>query len=294
MALLGHERYCDELVAQAGMLAGLLSGADLAVPVPTCPDWRLGDLVGHVGGNLRVIEAAVRTGQPVDDVSAPTGEAADVTGGTDRFTGEAGGFTAGGAISGAPGATGEAVTRSAHEAAAWLAESAAQCASVLRATGPDEQAYVWGFTARTDYLARRATHDLVVHRADTAITVGADFSVAPEVAVDAIDELLEMLGDPGVIGANPRMAELRGGPDSSIHLHGTDDSPDLFPEWLIELYSKGFSWRRSHTTASVTLRGPLSYLLLVCYRRMPPTDSRVEVLGDSALLDFWLDRASLT
>ncbi|MFB9964062.1 maleylpyruvate isomerase family mycothiol-dependent enzyme [Sinosporangium siamense] len=252
MALLGHERYCDEVVAQVGMLTDLLVGADMAVKVPTCPEWTLDDLVRHVGTNLRVIETAVRTETPVVDHHEP-----------------------------GPG-----------RPATWLADTAAEFADTLRKAGPDAVARVWGLAARTDYLARRATHDLVVHRADVAITVGADYAVSPEVAVDAIDELLEMIGDPGVVSANPRMAELRGS-GTTIHLHGTDDTPDLAPEWLIEFHSKGFTWRRGHAKATVAARGTVRDLLLVFYRRLPPTDRRIEVLGDASLLDFWLDRVSL-
>ncbi len=33
----GHDRYCDEIVAQTELLRECLNGADLAVTVPTCP-----------------------------------------------------------------------------------------------------------------------------------------------------------------------------------------------------------------------------------------------------------------
>jgi hypothetical protein len=34
-------------------------------------------------------------------------------------------------------------------------------------------------------------------------------------------------------------------------------------------------------------------VLLVFYRRLPADSERVEVLGEAALLDFWLERVSL-
>src|SRR5262249_37107428 len=67
MTPLTHDRYCHEVVAQTGMLADVLRGADLSVTVPTCPDWTLAGLVRHIGGNLRSVETAVRTGTPVED-----------------------------------------------------------------------------------------------------------------------------------------------------------------------------------------------------------------------------------
>ena len=39
---------------------------------------------------------------------------------------------------------------------------------------------------------------------------------------------------------------------------------------------------------SVTVRAPLTDLLLLVYRRRPPHGEGVEVLGDDGLLDFWL------
>ncbi|MGH2816369.1 MAG: maleylpyruvate isomerase N-terminal domain-containing protein, partial [Actinomycetota bacterium] len=64
---LGHDRFCDEIVAQTELLADVVSGADLSVTVPTTPDWTLAALVRHVGGNLRSLEQAVRTGTAVTE-----------------------------------------------------------------------------------------------------------------------------------------------------------------------------------------------------------------------------------
>jgi hypothetical protein len=120
----------------------------------------------------------------------------------------------------------------------------------------------------------------------------ADYTVAPDLAADAIDELLDLFSDPLVRSASPRLAELRG-PGKSIHLHATDAEPELSAEWLIELGSDGYTWRHGHEQATVALRGPLADVLLVFYRRLPADSERVEVLGDAALLDFWLDRVRL-
>lgn len=262
MTLLSHERYCDEVITQTDRVRELLVGADLAVMVPTCPDWRLSDLLRHIGGNLRSVEAAVRAGAPVD---APEEQVPEVAG---------------------P----EGNQLAALDA--WLAEGAAKFASTLRGAGPDAEATVWGFQKSTAFWSRRAAHDLVIHRADAALTVGTDYTVAPEIAADAIDELLEMISDPKVAASSsPRLAELRG--PGSIHLHATDTKIELAAEWLIELGPDGFTWRRGHEKATVALRGPLADMLLVFYRRLPADSERVEVMGEAALLNFWLDRVSL-
>lgn len=67
MTALPHHRFCQEVVTQTGLLRGVVAGADLSVTVPTTPDWTLGQLLRHVGGNLRSVETAVRTGTAVTE-----------------------------------------------------------------------------------------------------------------------------------------------------------------------------------------------------------------------------------
>src|SRR5215831_9671803 len=115
MTALTHGRYCDEVVAQAGMLTDVLRGADLSVTVPTCPDWTLAGLVRHIGGSLRSVETAVRTGTPVEDP--------------------------GGQVRGAAGPDGG--DPAALEA--WLANASARCAGMLRDAGPGGTARIGAF-----------------------------------------------------------------------------------------------------------------------------------------------------
>jgi uncharacterized protein (TIGR03083 family) len=262
MAPLAHDRYCDEVITQTDLLRDLLQGADLSATVPTCPDWTLAELVRHIGGNLRSVETAVRTGTAVED---PGRQVPDAAG---------------------PDADDPATLDT------WLVGAAARFAGTLRAAGPAAAAKVWAFERSTAFWARRAANDLVIHRADAAGTVHADYTVAPELAADAIDELLELVSDPQVAGSSPGLAELRG-PGGSIHLHATDAEAGPAAEWLIELGTEGFTWRRGHEKATVALRGPLTDVLLVFHRRLPADSERVEVLGEAALLDFWLERVVL-
>jgi uncharacterized protein (TIGR03083 family) len=260
MAPLGHERYCAEVVIQTDLLRRTIADADLSVTVPTCPEWTIADLIRHIGGNLRACEAATRTQDTVDD---PASQVPDFAG---------------------PGQDDLLDT--------WLADSAAIFADTLRAAGPDKTAHMWNIEAPTGFWARRAAQDLVIHRADAAGALYATYSVAGDLAVDAVDELLELFGDPRGAGAAPRIAELRGDGET-IHLHATDTDPALDAEWLIELTDKGYSWRHGHEKATVALRAPLTDLLRVFYRRLSVSAPGVEVFGDGELLDFWLERFSL-
>ena len=55
MTNLPHDRFCDELVTQTGLVREVVAGADLSATVATAPDWTLADLLRHVGGNLRAL-----------------------------------------------------------------------------------------------------------------------------------------------------------------------------------------------------------------------------------------------
>ncbi|MFJ4960928.1 maleylpyruvate isomerase family mycothiol-dependent enzyme [Streptomyces sp. NPDC088729] len=257
MTLLTYGRYCDEILTQTDALRAHLDGADLTATVPTCPDWTLRELAVHLGGAHRWVGEIVRT-RAQDDVPE------------DRVPGGAG-----------PAEDGPAALD------AWLAEGASAVVAALREAGPDTGVWTWSWQRRTAFWARRVTHETVVHRADAALTAGAPYAVAPEVAADTVEEWLRIVSFAQENG-DPEAAELRGG-GRTLHLHATD-VPDA--EWLIELGEDRFTWRRTHEKATVALSAPLTDLMLVMNRRLLPTSERVEVLGDAELLDFWLARSS--
>jgi uncharacterized protein (TIGR03083 family) len=262
MTSLPHDRFCDEVVAQTGLLREIVAGADLSATVPTTPDWTLADLLRHIGGNLRAVEQAVRTGVPVTEPER-------------EVPGHAG-----------PGGDDPAALD------AWLAEGAEAAAATLRSAGPDAEAQIWDIRWPTAAWARRAAHDLVVHRADAAGTVGAAYRVDGDLAVDAVDEFLDLLSGLAAAGAGPAGSG-DPGPGGTVHLHATDAGPGLSAEWLLVPDPPAFRWRHAHETASVAVRAPLADLLRVVTRRLPPDAEGVEVLGDRAVLDAWLDRLRL-
>ncbi|MCX4551405.1 maleylpyruvate isomerase family mycothiol-dependent enzyme [Streptomyces sp. NBC_01500] len=257
MTLLDHDRYCDELVRETALLRAVLTDADLTATVPTCPEWSLGELVRHVGRAHRWAEVIVRTkaSEAVPDDQVPD--------------------------SAGPGDTEPAAL------GAWLAAGAERLVATLRAAGPDVEVWSWAGEQHSGFWARRMVHETVIHRADAALATGVAFEVDAEVAGDTIEEWLEIVAFAAASG-DPHAVELRGA-GRSLHLHATD-VPDA--EWLIELTEDGFEWRRAHEKATVAVRGPLADVLLVFYRRLPADSDRVEVLGDTELLDFWLERAS--
>ena len=67
----GFDRLCAEIVAQTALLTGYLEGADLGLPVPSCPGWNVSQLMRHVDGGLRWVAeiVATRAATPPPDVA---------------------------------------------------------------------------------------------------------------------------------------------------------------------------------------------------------------------------------
>src|SRR3954468_23217822 len=62
---------CAEIVTQTSLLIGHLDGADLTVPVPTCPGWTVSQLARHIDGGQRWARdiVATRASEPPSDVA---------------------------------------------------------------------------------------------------------------------------------------------------------------------------------------------------------------------------------
>jgi uncharacterized protein (TIGR03083 family) len=262
MTVLSYDRCCSEIVAQTGLLRACLEGADLTVPVPSCPGWNVGQLARHLGGAQRWAVGVVqsRTAEPiaepedVRDLSAYGDEDPAVVG-------------------------------------PWLAEGAAALTDALRAAGPDAPLWtpVPGGSAR--FYARRFTHETALHRADAILALGQQYVLDQDVALDAFDEWMQLGALPMHFEIHPQMRELLG-PGRTLHFHATDTAPEAAAEWVVDLTGDAITWRRAHEKAAVAVRGPLTDLLLVIYKRRPARGPGIEVLGDAQLLDFWLERVS--
>ncbi|MEW2619997.1 maleylpyruvate isomerase family mycothiol-dependent enzyme [Streptomyces sp. NPDC048106] len=262
MTYLDHERYCDEIALQVGQLRELAtSGADLSANVPTCPEWSLEQLVRHMGGVLRWVGTMVR--EQVQEM-LPRDQVPLVGGPEEQ---------------GDPAALD-----------AWLAETGELAVGALREAGPELKVWTWTDEGSSGFWARRMAHEITIHRADAALTVGAPFDVAPDIAADALDEWLDLVRWVQRTGARDWAANLRGS-HRSIHLHATDADPALNAEWLVEIGEDGVTWRRGHEKAMVALRGPLTSVLLAFYGRIPPATPGLEVLGEREALEFWLEHS---
>ena len=252
------DRWNAEIESSTETLAGLVDGADLTRPVPTCPDWTLRQLAPHVGRAPRWAGpiASTRSAEfnPVRQV--PDGRCpAD------------------------PG-----------KHAPWLRAGAARLIDAVQEAGSDP---VWAFGTQrrpASFWARRMAHETAVHRADAELAAGREPVIAADLAADGIDEWLSFMSGASVLGSpapDPRLAAL---PDGAVlHVHATDDGlADGAGEWLVRRDGDEITVEHGHGHGDVALRGPAGRLWLVLVRRLPPDDPQVQVLGDRALLTAWL------
>lgn len=259
--LLSYDRYCAEILAQTDLLRSAIEGADMTVPVPSCPGWNAGQLLRHLGGAHRWATAVVETraAEPVQE-----------------------GFR-------------DFSACASDDASPWLAQGAARLADALRDAGPGVPMWTPVPGGSTDFYARRFTHETLVHRADATLALGTPFAVDQDVALDAIDEWMQLGSLPMHFEIHPWMRELLG-PGRTLHFHATDTGPAPAPgvaaEWVVDLTGDAIAWRRAHEKAAVAVRAPLADLLLIIYKRRPARGDGIEVLGDAQLLDFWLERVS--
>lgn len=192
----------EALIAENAAFADLLSGADLSLPVPTCPEWTLEQLMRHVGRGDRWCA------QIVAEKSADAIDPRSVVGGKPPQGAEI----------------------------EWLHDGPRALLDAVAGSGA--QTMVWTFLGPrpAQWWVRRRLHETAVHRADAAIALGHDFTIDPAIAADGITEYLERvviraadaLGagqslhlhatDPGLGDAGEWT--LIGGPDGAVLEHG--------------------------------------------------------------------------
>jgi uncharacterized protein (TIGR03083 family) len=173
----------------------------------------------------------------------------------------------------------------------WLAQGAAALAAVLRAAGPGAPMWTPVPGGSTDFYARRFTHETVMHRADGTLALGQPYTLDPVIAMDGIDEWLQLGSLPVHFDVHPQMRELPG-PGRTLHLHATGTPPEAAAEWVVDLTGEQIAWRRAHEKCAVAVRAPLTDLLLLIHKRRPARGAGIDIHGDAGLLDFWLERVS--
>jgi uncharacterized protein (TIGR03083 family) len=170
------------------------------------------------------------------------------------------------------------------ELPAWLDRGADLLAETLRAADPDAPVWGWGSDKHVRFWSRRMLHETTVHRADAEIALGHAPETEDDVAIDGVDEYLDNL--PHAVFFAPRVAELRGSGEA-VGLRCEQAG------WTVTLEPDAFRWNHAdgEATATVAVEATPTELLLFSYGRIKA--DALEVTGDGALLDFWVERSSI-
>ncbi|WP_344480410.1 maleylpyruvate isomerase family mycothiol-dependent enzyme [Glycomyces endophyticus] len=246
--------YLDGVVEQTREFADLVDGGDAAAPVPTCPKWKLYDLVDHVGSVQRMVTMLVddRMSDPADAFARYVPAPADPARWRD-----------------------------------WLNDGAAEAQRAFTSVADDTP--VWdpsGAAAGVPFWSRRLFGEACVHRADGTAALDADYRLRPEYAVEAVEDWLDTLTSEGYWENRPDFADGMRGEGQTLHFHATDATG----EWLARRERDRVALERKHGEADLTLSGPATDLLLVISRRRPLAAApSLEIEGDRALLDRWIE-----
>ena len=177
---------CIDAVRREGeALATAAARTPLDAPIPTCPDWRLRDLLRHLGGIHRWATTYVTTGR-AQAMNTQEEEALMASWPADDALLD------------------------------WFRVGLAALVQALEAAPADLAC--WTFLPAPSpraFWARRQAHETGIHRADVESASGAITAFAPAVAADGIDELLYgFVSRPG--------GTLRLEPPRTLRLHATD------------------------------------------------------------------------
>ena len=241
--------YLAVLASEANALASAAEEAGLDAPVPTCPGWTVRDLVLHVGEVHRwatgvIASGAMKLGDAPGDTLGPLPAPADTID--------------------------------------WFCRGAITLRQTLDSADPsfDYAAFLADPAApRVRFWARRQALETSMHRVDAESALGRCTALAPDVALDGIDEFLT-----GFLprSRTPLRAEtarsLRIAPDYSDHRWTVTISAEM-PVTVRETAATG--------TADCVVSGPASGIYLALWNRC--SLDALQIAGDRGVIDMLRD-----
>ncbi|MDT5339632.1 MAG: hypothetical protein QOD90_5137 [Mycobacterium sp.] len=239
------------LLGETRALGDVIAAADPDAPVPSCPGWTMNQLLKHVGRGHRWSAQIIaeRRLQPLDPREVRGGKPPEDSDG----------------------------------AIDWLNAGAQLVINAVDRVGPETR--VWTFTGPkpAGWWIRRRVHEATVHRADAVLASGGDFELPAEMAADGISEWIDL----ATVTADLHQPPLQRG--LTLHLHATDDGLGPTGEWTITHDEEGLQWSHDHIKGEAAVRGSAVNLLLAVTRRRTTAEAGIEVLGDEAVWDSWLN-----
>ena len=242
-------RFLHPLDHEGRLLGEIAEETGPGAEVPTCPGWRMRDLLGHTGAIHRWAGAFV----------------------TERHTSAR-------PRNKVPDLDGEALLAWYRDGHRLLVDTLAGAPSDLRCW-----TFLPGAGTPVAFWARRQAHETAVHRVDAEAARGAapaavaadpTHGFTAEFAADGIDELLR--------GFHARSRSRVRTPAPRVLRVRTTDVPDT--AWTVRLSPEPPVTERGATAeADCELAGPAAVLYLALWNRAPVPS----VSGDTALADLW-------
>ena len=242
--------YLAVLATESRELAAAAAEAGLDAPVPTCPGWTINDLVLHVGEVHRWATAAVANkATKLGDVPADSrGPLPDRDGTIDWFC------------------NGAVTLRD------TLAEADPSVEYAAFLSDPP--------TPRLLFWARRQTLETSMHRVDAESAVGRCTPMAPDIALDGIDEFLT--------GFIPRSRT----PLRSDKPHCLQIAPTYSDQrWTVSISSELPETVRRATDADCTISGSASDIYLALWNR--GSVDNLDIEGDRTAIDLLRDNVQI-
>lgn len=238
--------FINTLDREGRLLAAAAAEAGTGAKVPTCPDWEVRDLLRHTGMVHRWAGAFVAEARTS---YRPGGEP--------------------------PGLDGE-------DLLTWYREGHQDLVETLTAAPAD--LLCWQVLPAPSPLAcwaRRQAHETTVHRVDAvAARGGTGAEIAPEFAVDGIDELLRGFH-------SRRKSAVRTEEPRVLRVRATDGDDAV---WTVRLSAEPPRTERDDSgAADCEIAGPAVRLYLSLWNRLP--FPRVD--GDTGTADLWREKSGI-
>lgn len=224
--------------------------ANPSTPIPTCPGWSMLQLFRHVGRGDRWAAEIIRqgAGPDLDPRAVPDGRPPDDPEG----------------------------------ARMWLHGGARLLIDTVDSTGPDAMASTFLGPKPARWWVRRRLHEATVHRADAALATGQPYDLGTDLAVDAIDEWLDLVT---MRLDGPAASPLEG---RTLTLEAVDSGVI----WFIRISADGTACGRQPTDAGeadVRISGPATGIPLALTDRRTADAARVAVQGNQQVWATWLE-----
>lgn len=161
MTRLEPSRYLDHLHQESARFRAVLTDADPAARVPTCPDWSVADLLRHLT-EVQYFWARTVNHRP----AAPDPEKG----------------------------WGDPPRQESHAAMlAYYDDTLATLENALAGARPDEPAWTWSTDQSIAFILRRQAHEALIHRLDAEVVTGEVTALDPLLATDGVHEALDLM-----------------------------------------------------------------------------------------------------